>query len=163
MILNYMNDLTQNFDFTQVSHFTASSIAKEMHISRSLASQYLNELVKEKLVMKINSRPVYFLHRQKMEELFHLVFQNDDFYDLEEVKQYINEHSVGDGDYSQIIGYDKSLAEPIKQLREAFEYPPSGLPIILYGAKGTGKRTLSQVIYENAARRGKINENAKVF
>ena len=71
--------------------------------------------------------------------------------------------SVGDGDYSQIIGYDKSLAEPIKQLREAFEYPPSGLPIILYGAKGTGKRTLSQVIYENAARRGKINENAKVF
>ena len=51
MILNYMNDLTQNFDFTQVSHFTASSIAKEMHISRSLASQYLNELVKEKLVM----------------------------------------------------------------------------------------------------------------
>ena len=69
MILNYMNDLTQNFDFTQVSHFTASSIAKEMHISRSLASQYLNELVKEKLVMKINSRPVYFLHRQKMEEL----------------------------------------------------------------------------------------------
>ena len=45
MILNYMNDLTQNFDFTQVSHFTASSIAKEMHISRSLASQYLNELI----------------------------------------------------------------------------------------------------------------------
>lgn len=163
IILNYMNDLTQNFDFTQVNHFTASSIAKEMHISRSLASQYLNELVKEKLVIKVNSRPVYFLHRQKMEELFHLVFQNEDFYDLEEVKQYINDHSVGDGDYSQIVGYDKSLAEAIKQLREAFEYPPSGLPIVLYGAKGTGKRTLSQVIYENAARRGKINETAEIF
>ena len=163
IILNYMNDLTQNFDFTQVNHFTTSSIAKEMHISRALASQYLNELVKEKQVMKINSRPVYFLHRQKMEELFHLVFQDDDFYDLEEVKQYINEHSVGDGDYSQIIGYDKSLAEPIKQLREAFEYPPSGLPVVLYGDKGTGKRTLSQIIYENAARRGKISEKAKVF
>lgn len=163
IILNYMNDLTQNFDFTQVNHFTTSSIAKEMHISRALASQYLNELVKEKQVMKINSRPVYFLHRQKMEELFHLVFQDDDFYDLEEVKQYINEHSVGDGDYSQIIGYDKSLTEPIKQLREAFEYPPSGLPVVLYGDKGTGKRTLSQIIYENAARRGKISEKAKVF
>lgn len=162
-ILNYMNDLTQNFDFTQVNLFTASSIANEMHVSRSLASQYLNELVKEKLIMKINSRPVYFLHRKKMEELFHLVFQNEDFYDLEEVKQYINEHSVGDGDYSQIVGYDKSLAESIKQLREAFEYPPSGLPIVLYGAKGTGKRKLSQVIYENAARRGKIQEEVKVF
>lgn len=70
MILNYMNDLTQNFDFTQVSHFTASSIAKEMHISRSLASQYLNELVKEKLVMKINSRPVYFCIVRKWKNYF---------------------------------------------------------------------------------------------
>ena len=69
-ILNYMNDLTQNFDFTQVNLFTASSIANEMHVSRSLASQYLNELVKEKLIMKINSRPVYFLHRKKWKNYF---------------------------------------------------------------------------------------------
>lgn len=163
LILQYMSDLTQSFDFTQVKHFTAKSISGEMHISRSLASQYLNELVKEKLVMKVNSRPVYFFHRKKMEELFKLTFQEDDFYDLEEVKQYINEHSVGEGDYSKIIGYDKSLACAIKQLREGFEYPPCGLPIILYGEKGTGKRTLSHVIYENAARRGKIVETAKVL
>lgn len=163
LILNYISDLTQSFDFTQVKHFTAKSISDEMHISRSLASQYLNELVKEKLIMKVNSRPVYFLHRKKMEELFKLTFQEDDFYDLEEVKQYINEHAVGDGDYSKIVGYDKSLAGVIKQLREGFEYPPNGLPIVLYGEKGTGKRTLSQVIYENAARKGKIPENAKVL
>jgi len=163
LILHYICDLTQDFDFTQVKHFTAKSISDEMHISRSLASQYLNELVKEKLIMKVNSRPVYFLHRKKMEELFKITFQEDDFYDLEEVKQYINEHSIGDGDYSQIIGSDKSLAEPIKQLREGFEYPPCGLPIVLYGEKGTGKRTLSQLIYENAARKGKIEETTKVI
>lgn len=162
-ILQYVCDLTQGFDFTQVKYFTAKSISDEMHISRSLASQYLNELVKEKLIMKVNSRPVYFFHRQKMEEVFKISFQEDDFYDLQEVKQYINDHSVGDGDYSKIIGYDKSLAGAIKQLREGFEYPPCGLPIILYGEKGTGRRTLSKIIYENAARKGKISETAKVF
>lgn len=163
LILHYMSELTENFDFTQVKHFTAKSISEEMHISRSLASQYLNELVKEKFIIKVNSRPVYFFHRKKMEELFKLTFQDDDFYDLEEVKQYINEHSIGDGDYSKIIGYDKSLAGAIKELRDGFEYPPSGLPIVLYGEKGTGKRTLSTVIYENAARKGKINDTVKLF
>lgn len=78
LILHYICDLTQDFDFTQVKHFTAKSISDEMHISRSLASQYLNELVKEKLIMKVNSRPVYFLHRKKMEELFKITFQEDD-------------------------------------------------------------------------------------
>ena len=101
-------------------------MSDEMHISRSLASQYLNELVKEKVVMKINSRPVYFLHRKKMEELYKTTFQDDDFYDLEEVKQYVMNHSFGEGNYSKIIGSDKSLAIVIKQLRESFEYPPCG-------------------------------------
>ena len=125
----------KNFDFTQVQHFTASSISDEMHISRSLASQYLNELVKEKSVMKINSRPVYFLHRQKMEELYQTTFQDDDFYDLEEVKQYVMNHSQGVGDYSHIIGSDKSLTGIINQLRESIEYPPAGLPVVVYVVK----------------------------
>ncbi|MFV0394330.1 MAG: PRD domain-containing protein [Coprobacillaceae bacterium] len=162
LILNYISDLTENFDFTQIKHFVASSISDEMHISRSLASQYLNELVKEKLVMKINSRPVYFLHRKKMEEIYKMSFQTDDFYDLEEVKQYIKNHSDGEGNYSNIVGSDKSLTEVIKQLRESFEYPPSGLPTIIFGEKGTGKRTLCKTIFENAARKGIINENTKL-
>lgn len=162
LILSYLSDLSENFDFTQVNHFTASSISDEMHISRSLASQYLNELVKEKSVMKINSRPVYFFHRKKMEELYQTTFQEEDFYDLEEVKEYVATHSKGEGDYSQIIGSDKSLAGVIKQLRESFEYPPSGLPMIVYGEKGTGKRTLCTTIFENAARKGVIDENTKL-
>ena len=125
-----------------VHQLTASTISDEMHISRSLASQYLNELVKEKRVIKVNSRPVYFLHRKKMEELYATPFQEDDFYDLEEVKEYIKNHSKGEGDYSQIIGWDKSLVSIIKQVRESFEYPTCGLPMIIYGEKGTGKRTL---------------------
>lgn len=163
LILKYLSDLTETFDFTQVNAFTASAMSDEMHISRSLASQYLNELVKEKVVMKINSRPVYFLHRKKMEELYKTTFQDDDFYDLEEVKQYVMNHSFGEGNYSKIIGSDKSLAIVIKQLRESFEYPPCGLPVILNGEKGTGKRTLCTTIYENAARIGTIHADTKLI
>lgn len=56
LILEYMRNLSEHFDFTMVHQLTASTISDEMHISRSLASQYLNELVKEKRVIKVNSR-----------------------------------------------------------------------------------------------------------
>lgn len=163
LILEYMRNLSEHFDFTMVHQLTASTISDEMHISRSLASQYLNELVKEKRVIKVNSRPVYFLHRKKMEELYATPFQEDDFYDLEEVKEYIKNHSKGEGDYSQIIGWDKSLVSIIKQVRESFEYPTCGLPMIIYGEKGTGKRTLCTTIFQNAARRGVVYENTKLI
>lgn len=163
LILECICDLTDHFDFTQVSAFTASAISSQLHISRSLASQYLNELVKEKVVMKINSRPVYFLHRKKMEEIYKTEFQVEDFYDLEEVKQYVFAHSKQVSDYSKLIGADKSLTSIIKQFSESFEYPISGIPLVLIGEKGTGRRTISQVIFENAARKGTIVESTKLF
>ena len=58
IILEYINNLTRQFEFDQAHRFTAHHISSELHISRSLASLYLNELVKEKLIMKVNSRPV---------------------------------------------------------------------------------------------------------
>lgn len=162
LILEHMSQLSEHFDFTMVHQLTASSISEQMHISRSLASQYLNELVKEKKVIKVNSRPVYFLHRKKMEELYQTPFQDDDFYDLNDVKQYVMTHSKGDGDYSQIIGWDKSLESIIKQIRESFEYPTCGLPMIIFGEKGTGKRTLCTNVFENAARKGIVFADTKL-
>lgn len=162
LILEYMAHLSEYFDFTMVHQLTAGSISDEMHISRSLASQYLNELVKEKKVIKVNSRPVYFLHRKKMEDLYQTNFQEGDFYDLDEVKQYVINHSKGDGDYSQIIGWDKSLGSIVKQVRESFEYPTNGLPLIVYGEKGTGKRKLCMIVFENAARKGILNEDTQL-
>lgn len=41
--------------------FTTIHIANSLCISRGLASQYLNSLFKEKKLVKIQSKPVYFL------------------------------------------------------------------------------------------------------
>lgn len=43
-----------------MKQFTANDISENLNISRNLASQYLNELVKETRAIKVNSRPVYF-------------------------------------------------------------------------------------------------------
>ena len=42
LILEYMRNLSEHFDFTMVHQLTASTISDEMNISSSLASQYLN-------------------------------------------------------------------------------------------------------------------------
>ena len=45
---------------------TTAEIGSQLHLSRNLVSQYLNELVKEKILIKISSRPVYFLHKESI-------------------------------------------------------------------------------------------------
>lgn len=52
--------MSQHFQLDRFSNFTTITISKELNISRSLTSQYLNELVKDDLVVKISSRPVYY-------------------------------------------------------------------------------------------------------
>lgn len=43
---------------------------KVFHVKRNTVSTYLNQLVKENLVIKINTRPVYFLSRSVFEKKF---------------------------------------------------------------------------------------------
>lgn len=162
VILDYLQDLTRHFDFGEAGQFTAHHIGGQLHISRSLASLYLNELVKENQIMKVNSRPVYFLHRKAMEELYQIEFQEDDFYDLEEVRRYILNYSPDNGDYSGLVGGDRSLNPYIRQIRESFEYPPSGLPVIVHGEKGVGKKLLCSTIYDNCVKKGILEEGTQL-
>ena len=86
LIDDYLYSITATQDFSNNQPFTAAAISAQLHVSRSLASKYLNELAKEGKVIKVSSRPVYFFHRKKMEEKYTSKFQDEDFYDLEEVK-----------------------------------------------------------------------------
>ncbi len=162
-ILEYLLALTEHFDFNFTELFTAGAISDEMHISRSLASQYLNELVKEKLVMKAGSRPVCFLHRKKMEELFKMDFQEEEFYDLEEIKDYVKSHYQNNTEYSDISGSDHSLAGILRSLSESVEYPPEGIPTMLWGEMGCGKKLLATTVYKTAFRKGSFPAATEMF
>ncbi|RGR98056.1 hypothetical protein DWY16_09075 [Heyndrickxia coagulans] len=50
---------------------------KVFHVKRNTVSTYLNQLVKENLVIKINTRPVYFLSRSVFEKKFFNVFPKE--------------------------------------------------------------------------------------
>ncbi len=43
--------------------FTASWLARCFAMQRNTASHYLNQLVAQDVLVKINTRPVYFLHK----------------------------------------------------------------------------------------------------
>lgn len=163
LIDDYLYSITATQDFSDNQPFTAAAISAQLHVSRSLASKYLNELAKEGKVIKVSSRPVYFFHRKKMEEKYTSKFQEDDFYDLEEVKQFVKDHYQQSKGFENIVGYDLSLAKTIKRFSEAFEYPPCGLPILLYGQRGTGKSLLTDTIIKNAIQKGKVSSHAKVM
>ena len=66
-LYQYLEKISRNFTLKNLKYFTANHISESLNISRNLASQYLNELVKEERAIKVNSRPVYFFHRKNVE------------------------------------------------------------------------------------------------
>lgn len=93
-LLNYMAEFSQ-FDGTkEIPRFTANDISQKMHISRSLASQYLNDLMKENKLIKINSRPVYFILNEFIEEAYGVILKDNSFESLDELKQLIGDLSA---------------------------------------------------------------------
>lgn len=162
-IMKYLITLSENFDFHQIKHFSAISISQEMHISRSLASQYLNELVKEDIIFKINSRPVYFFHKKSIENLYRVVIGETDFSDLDDLRDFVSRNGKVENGLHKLIGYNKSLAPVMKQCKEIFEYPPDGLPLIVCGEIGTGKRTMGNMIFKNAIVTGAIPEKSRLL
>ena len=76
-LLAYLDRITRELGSTRggriqnrLDHFTTASITDSLAISRSLASQYLNELVRAGLVVKAGARPVCYFHRRSLERFF---------------------------------------------------------------------------------------------
>ena len=146
-IYNYLQKMSQHFQLDRFSNFTTITISKELSISRSLTSQYLNELVKDDLVVKISSRPVYYLSKNALEQIYHVVLKQNEYISIHELMQELKYSSPDLKDFQKSVGYDGSLSYPISQIKSALLYP-DGLPIILYGERGTGKMYLVSCMKE---------------
>lgn len=147
-ILAYLANQTAFFDPKNVSDiFTATHIANEFGIKRNTASLYLNTLVNNQQVIKINSRPVYFLHKEAFENQFFPIseYQYPSINDLFTEKPY---HDNEETFFNMLIGYNQSLKRPIEQLKMAMLYPNGGLPLLITGASGTGKSYLAKILYQ---------------
>ncbi|MFD2728401.1 sigma 54-interacting transcriptional regulator [Enterococcus camelliae] len=138
---------------------SAEEIAKEVGIQRNTTSQYLNELVKEGLAIKVKTRPAMFYDRQVFAELFFepikSVYESYDAL-IQEKKEKTMESKV----FDEVIGDKESLDKVIDQIKAATFYPGTGLPIMLQGDTGVGKSLLARKLYEFCVEQGILAQNA---
>lgn len=152
-LLKLLNKYTKEAEIENNDCFTALYLAKALNLSRNSVSEYLNEFVSEGKVIKINTRPVYFLEITALKEKGYnptkAVYPS--FFALEETPY----------DFSKLIGYDGSLKYVIEQSKAAIAYPNSGLPILLNGPTGTGKSFIASLLFEYAQSTGIISKDSK--
>lgn len=122
---------------------TAQEIADILNVQRNVVSQYLNELCREGQAIKINTRPVYFVHNNSIVSNTEVGVDNDK-----------------KDPFIKLIGYNGSLREQVEQCKAAAVYPNKGLPITLTGKSGVGKSYIASLIYEYALYKKVIGDSA---
>ena len=153
-VLRYVQSKTHAQSQQTLAQITAYEVSKELSISRALASQYLNELTKEGAVIKINSRPVYFLDRKTLEETHGVRLSFDSYLSISELEQALAKGNKGKHDFEKLIGSSSGLSYEVEQCKAAVKYPPRGLPILITGQNGTGKGFLASLTFEYAQNNG---------
>lgn len=161
-VLICVKNRTRDFQKQVLTVFTANHISEEINISRNLASQYLNELFKEGVLIKISSRPVYFLHKAILEELFGSRLKEPLYWSVEELMASLEKEGRHDWNLEKIIGFQSSLSCELEQCKAALNYPPHGLPILISGQEGTGKELMVRLLKDYAVRHLLIQEKSRL-
>lgn len=162
-LLEYLRDETKTFDAARMERFSANAIGKKKNISRTLVSQYLNELFKEGQLIKINSRPVYFLHKEMLELHYETKLSERVYFSVEELMEEILQTQYQLLDFGRAIGNKGSLGYCVEQCKAAISYPTAGLPILLTGDNGTGKSYFARLTYEYAVNHELVREGRPFY
>lgn len=122
-------------------------------------------------MIKINTRPVYFIEREAFETKIGKKLTGDLIYDsFDALKNaalgkdlnapYRSTREIKHSPFSKFIGYDGSMKYHIEQCKAAINYPPNGIPILISGETGTGKSFLAQLMFEYALQKNIIPNEA---
>ncbi|WP_392486763.1 sigma 54-interacting transcriptional regulator [Haloimpatiens sp. FM7315] len=134
----------------------AKEIEEKFDIVRNNASTLLNELWREKKLVKVITRPVRFIPREVLKKLIEEEYIKDE-YTVDELKLFLENHREKDGKkdpFENLLGYKSSLINQINQAKAAIMYPPNGLHTLILGESGVGKTTFANTMYSFA----KINK-----
>lgn len=149
-ILDYVKNMTKEKELDYLlKHMDSQHIADIFHIKRNTVSQYLNESAEKDLV-KINTRPVLFLHREEfIKRFFYLSKQS--YSSIQELLSEENQNiQICEDMFQHIVGYNGSLQRPIEQMISSILYPDNSLPILLHGPSGSGKSYLAGLMHQFA-------------
>lgn len=159
-ILTLLEGITNNIENLESSKLHAQYLADELKISRNLVSQYLNEFVLEKKVIKTMTRPVFFYAKKVLEDKYHCVLEKEVYESIEDLNMNLKDSKPA-RDFEKLIGYNDSLRHGVEQCKAAMSYPPNGLPILINGPTGTGKSMIASLMYEYAVNMGIVKEDKK--
>lgn len=157
-LLAFLDSATRSIDESELDSFTTSKIAAALSISRNLSSQYLNDLVREGLVVKAGAHPVHYFHRAALERYLQTSLGSSTYPTVFEL---FNNQDQKKG-FERAIGYSQSLGFCVEQCMAAMSYPPYGLPMLLVGEPGTGKTLLAHLTYEFGVSAGILKESAEL-
>lgn len=161
-VYEFIVKCTFEFCSNQLLKCDSSYLSKSLNISRSLASQYLNEFYRDAVFVKIHTRPVYFLDKHTLESVYQIKLENDEFYDEKELMDQLGKALSTKRSFLKAVGHDTSLSECILQCQSAIKYPPNGLPILLYGERGVGKTFFTRLIYQYALEESLIDKESRL-
>ena len=151
--------MTRELSSSNYSSFTTARIASECHVSRSLASQYLNDLVRTGQVVKVNERPVLFFHRGGLERYLQCPASGCEYDSMRDLLSSTGVKSQRD--FEKAIGSSLSCGPCVESLKSAVRYPPHGLPVLLVGEHGTGKQLMSELMFEFGQNEGLLPASAR--
>ena len=159
-VLNFCIEKAINSSDLKSHTISSNFISRHLNISRSLSSQYLNDLFREGELLKIASRPTLFIHKKTLENQYQFEIEDNLFYSLEDIEEKLKDTINSDG-YHQMIGYDRSLSRVIDQFMAAIKYPNGGLPIFIKGEVGVGKALLCKEMFKHAKNNNLLSSTAK--
>jgi sigma-54 dependent transcriptional regulator of gfr operon len=158
-VLNKIIEATQTLDWSNMEPFTANCLCRVLPVNRNTVSQYLNEYVQQNILIKVKSRPVYFLHRETLEHNSGVSLQKNHYETLTELREELSGLSE-QKDFSTLFGHNGSLAYCVEQCQSSASYPPNGLPTLLYGEAGVGKSQMARLMYEYSVNTGYLAKGA---
>ena len=156
-VLAYLDEATRSMGACDLASFTTIEIANALSVSRNLASQYLNHLVREGLVVKAGAHPVHYFHRAVLSRVLQAPIETTSYASVDELLGIRQSKR----DFEQAIGSNQSLAMCVEQCMAGMSYPPRGLPMLLVGEAGTGKTMLARLTYEFGVNSGAIKRGAR--
>lgn len=114
--INELFNEIMKFEKAHKDGITANDVSEQLHIDRSTASRYLNELAKDNRLIKLSGKPVKFIINKEKQS---------------------GEETIQVGQSLQPI-LEKSMA--------ALLYPATAMPILITGETGTGKTYLAETL-----------------